>query len=93
MRPDHTEREAEQMVDLEREKPISMKMAAHIYSVALSTVHRWRSRGIGGITLETARLGGKRVTTREALSRFHRRVTEAVDGSTTKNGRRTPLRG
>ena len=68
------------MVDFEREKPVSMAKAAHIYSVSVSTVHRWRSRGIRGVTLETARLGGKRVTTREALSRFHQRVTESVDG-------------
>lgn len=46
----------------------------------LSTLHRWRLRGIRGIKLETVRLGGKRFTSREALERFATRTTAVANG-------------
>src|SRR5271163_2432018 len=36
----------------------------------VSTFHRWRQRGIGGVRLETTRIGGKRFVTLSALQRF-----------------------
>lgn len=39
-------------------------------SVNRSTVFRWRTRGIGGVKLETCRFGGWRWTSEEALQRF-----------------------
>lgn len=65
------------------EKPISLSKAAQIYDKHLSTVHRWRLRGVNGIRLETWRIGGRRVTSRAALARFHARVTAAADGQPT----------
>ena len=36
----------------------------------ISTLHRWRVRGVRGKKLETLLVGGKRFTSREALDRF-----------------------
>lgn len=41
-----------------------------------ATLERWRTRGVGGITLETMKLGGVRVTSDEAVRRFIERVNE-----------------
>jgi hypothetical protein len=47
----------------------------------VSTIHRWAVTGIKGIKLESI-VGGGRCTSREALARFWRRLTEARDGTT-----------
>src|SRR4051794_8499124 len=44
----------------------------------LSTVVRWKDRGVRGVRLEAVRLGGRWVTSLEALARFAARVTEVV---------------
>ena len=36
----------------------------------ISTVWRWISKGVDGVTLESVRVGGLRYTTKEAISRF-----------------------
>jgi len=38
----------------------------------VSTLHRWRSRGVRGRRLETFLSGGRRFTTLEAIERFLR---------------------
>jgi hypothetical protein len=43
---------------------------------ALSTVRRWASDGIDGVVLETMRLGGRRYTSHEAITRFLDRLNE-----------------
>lgn len=48
----------------------------------VSTVHRWRQRGVGGIRLEAVRLGGMWVTSLEAYARF----CEALTRQATTNG-------
>ena len=50
------------------------------FKVHVSTLHRWRLRGVRGVKLETAMLGGGRVTSLEALERFVVRVSESTDG-------------
>jgi hypothetical protein len=40
-----------------------------------STVFRWIVKGVRGIRLEAARLGGQWFTSREALQRFAERLT------------------
>lgn len=42
-----------------------------------STLWRWARKGIQGIHLETRRLGGRFVTSLEALDRFSERLAEA----------------
>lgn len=71
------------MIDIQNEPLLSLTKAAQTDHVHVSTVHRWRLRGILGIKLETIRIGGKRMTSREALQRFHERVTTAADGEPT----------
>lgn len=38
--------------------------------VNVSTVWRWTNRGIKGVKLETIKLGGKTLTSQQALTRF-----------------------
>lgn len=35
-----------------------------------ATIWRWHTKGVAGAKLETARVGGKRFTSQEAVSRF-----------------------
>lgn len=67
-------------IDLDNENICTLPEAAATLDLHVSTLHRWRLRGIKGVRLETCRIGGKRVTSREAVQRFNERVTAAADG-------------
>lgn len=41
-----------------------------------STLFRWATEGLRGVRLETLQVGGSRCTSREALHRFFKRLTE-----------------
>ena len=46
--------------------------------VSVSTLHRWRTRGVaGGIKLDAIRVGGRWCTSWAAFSRFNAQVTAA----------------
>lgn len=45
----------------------------------LSTLHRWRLRGVRGVRLQTCLVGGRRFTTRRWLSEFCAASTAAGD--------------
>lgn len=45
----------------------------------VSTIHRWRSRGLGGIRLEAVRIGGAWHSSEEAFSRFTARLTARAE--------------
>ncbi len=47
----------------------------------ITTVWRWRNRGVRGVKLETVLSGGRRFTSLEAIRRFQDRVTAAADGT------------
>jgi len=49
-------------------------------SVHLSTIHRWRLRGVRGVKLQTWLIGGRRFTSEEALREFIAATNEASDG-------------
>ena len=49
--------------------------------VHISTVHRWRLRGVRGVKLETVLIGGSRCTSEEALYRLFAESTAAADGN------------
>ena len=51
--------------------------------VAPSTVFRWVRDGVRGIRLEAIRIGGRWLTTREAVARFSAALTAAEAPSTT----------
>jgi hypothetical protein len=46
----------------------------------ISTLHRWRLRGVHGVKLVTAKVGGRRMVAAEELDRFIESVTAAADG-------------
>lgn len=57
------------MVDLIREQPLELKEVAARFKVTMKTVYAWID-GVNGRRLETAKVGGKRYTTAEAIQRF-----------------------
>jgi len=78
------------MIDLASETPLTLKEAAarlpgrpHV-----ATLHRWIAKGVRGIQLEAGLLGGKRITTLEALQRF----LDALSGAHESGPTPTPFR-
>lgn len=69
-------------VSMETESLLSLSEASRYLPDRphVSTLHRWRLRGIRGIKLETILVGGRRYTSREALERFTVAVTAAASG-------------
>lgn len=68
-------------IDLFTENVISLAEAAATLPrrPSISTLHRWRLRGVRGVLLETVLVGGRRCTSREALSRFIKKTTLAAE--------------
>ena len=48
----------------------------------VSCLYRWTTRGCRGVILESLQVGGTRCTSKEALARFFRRLTEASSAPT-----------
>jgi hypothetical protein len=59
------------------EDTLTLTKAAKEADVHVATIHRWASRGVQGVRLATAKLGGKRVTSRQAIRRFSEELTAA----------------
>lgn len=59
----------QRVVDIIRETRLSVNEAAKFAGVTRQTIHGWMAR-THGKRLESAKLGGKRITTREAIQRF-----------------------
>jgi DNA-binding sugar fermentation-stimulating protein len=83
------------MIDFGNENAITLREAARQApgQPHVSTLHRWRRRGIRGVCLETCLVGGKRFTSKEALDRFFQTVTavsqsERLERVSTKSARR-----
>ena len=70
------------MIDINSESLLSMTDASREFPGRphVSTLWRYAQTGCRGVKLETIRCGGRRFTSREALERFTRAVTVAVDG-------------
>jgi hypothetical protein len=69
-------------IDLSEEKPKTLASAARTVPggpVHVSTMHRWRLKGVRGVRLETFLRGGIRYTTDEAIERFFAATTAAAD--------------
>jgi hypothetical protein len=71
------------MIDIEHETLVSLNEATRILpgNPHVSTLHRWRLRGVKNTKLETVLAGGRRFTSREALDRFIAATTAAADGT------------
>jgi transposase len=80
------------MLDLINEQPISFHDVAENQNVDLSTVWRWSQKGYRGIRLESARQGGKRVTTLSAVQIFLERINEANPVASPPPGRTSTQR-
>jgi len=65
-------------IDLTNEQLVSLPGAARRLpgQPHVSTLHRWRLRGVRGVRLETTLIGGKRFTSTEALQRFVDRLND-----------------
>ncbi len=89
------------MIDLKTEKPLSLAQAARGVPptrqdkpVHVSTLTRWILRGVHGVRLEAARLGGRWVTSEEAICRFSAALTDLQDtpaGALAPDARRAPI--
>lgn len=53
-----------------------------------STIWRWARKGIQGVKLETLRVGGRFVTSAEALERFSRKLAELPPGAASSSSTR-----
>lgn len=71
------------MIDLASEHLLTLAHAAKSLPNRphVSTIHRWRLRGVRGVRLETLMVGGVRYTSSEALQRFFNRTTAVADGT------------
>jgi hypothetical protein len=71
------------MIDIHKETLVSLSELSHRLPGRpnLSTLHRWRQRGIHGVTLETILIGGKRFCSLEAAQRFVDATTAVADGN------------
>lgn len=67
------------MIDIHDETLISLSKASQLlpYKPSPATLWRWFTRGVNGVRLETAKIGKRRYTSREALQRFVTATTEA----------------
>ncbi len=70
------------MIDMDRETLMPLAAAARRLPGRphVSTMHRWRQRGIRGVQLEAVLVGGVWHTSREALRRFIAATTAAATG-------------
>lgn len=59
-------------MNIANETIISMTEAARMIPgrPTTATVWRWTTRGVAGIKLESLKIGGRRLTSREAVERF-----------------------
>jgi hypothetical protein len=72
-------------INFARETPLTLAQAARTLpggAVHVSTIHRWRQKGVRGVRLETFLRGGVRYTTDQAIERFFAATTAAADGHT-----------
>jgi len=69
------------MIDIHQETLISLGTASQLlpHHPSPATLWRWYTRGVNGVRLETAKIGKRRYTSREALQRFVTETTEAAD--------------
>jgi len=69
------------MVNIVKEKALTLHQAAAMLpgskgkSLSYTTVHRWVTCGFKGVRLEANNLGGRWVTSIEAIQRFMERLT------------------
>jgi hypothetical protein len=70
------------LIDISTEKTLSLAQAAKILppgrngrSTHVATLSRWIVRGVRGVRLDAARIGGRWITSEEAIDRFSSALT------------------
>lgn len=74
-----------QVINLDTDELITLAEAARTLpggAVHVSTVHRWRLRGVRGVRLPTLLRGGIRYTSRQAIASWIVATTAAGSGET-----------
>lgn len=68
-------------IDIQSDRILTFQEAARSLpgTPHLSTLHRWRLKGIRGVRLKSCLIGGKRYTSREALQQFVDATSAATD--------------
>lgn len=83
------------MIDVSSERLISFNQAASFLPVgrrpSAATWWRWSTKGVRGVRLETLLIGGRRMTSREALLRFVA-ASNADDGGSARSAPPTPIK-
>jgi hypothetical protein len=76
-------------INITAELPIPfIQAAAHMpcrrrgRKMAASTLHRWATRGLHGVVLESLQVGGTKCTSMAALQRFFDRLSALEQGAT-----------
>ena len=77
------------MIDFKTETVLTLAGAAKRLGISVKTVRAWSKR-VSGRKLETAKLGGKRFTSLEAIQRFS--LQSATDSRSTRQ-KRHPAKG
>jgi hypothetical protein len=77
------------MIDVRGEKLLVLGVAAETFPGGkrhVSSVHRYRLRGIGGVRLEAVKLGGRWYTSEQAIDRFVAQLNAARSGTDPPSG-------
>jgi Protein of unknown function (DUF1580) len=76
------------MLDLKAETPLTLTQAARLVPLTrldrpapVRTILRWILHGVRGVQLEAVRIGGRWVTSPEALERFTSTLTDRRDAN------------
>jgi excisionase family DNA binding protein len=82
------------MIDLSRERLLTLEAAADLLRVSQATVYRWIRSGTGGVRLEAAKVGAHWRTSEEAIQRFSDTLTgeDAVPSPVPERPRTAPQR-
>jgi len=74
------------MIDIHTESLVTLSQASRSLpgNPHLSTLHRWRLRGVRGVKLETCLIGGRRFTSLEAVANFAEQIS-AKDNKSAKS--------
>ena len=76
------------MIELGKEELMTLTKATRLVPrrrgerlTHVSTLHRWATRGLRGVRLETVQVGGSKCTSREALDRFFSALSQAASAA------------
>jgi hypothetical protein len=81
----------EQLITL-REAAATLPRRRASKKTSVSTLYRWASSGVRGVRLETLRVGGSLLTSREAMQRFYEACTAQGGGPPAPAARTTAAR-